>query len=208
MRTCVNVGVLALMAASVSVATLAGCASPDQSRMEVRDSAASLRKSLATAPAQVDTAMNALYQATSGDTSNRLERVRDFKAKLVTLREDARFIGNHSSRARADAAAYFKQWAAEAVAADPSKKVQMTPVMEGRVSNYETALSYLDGGRDSYKALVADLTEVEKALDANMADAASPAVSKHVHAAKLHSVDLKNYIAVLSDKIDSSLAKK
>lgn len=207
MRICATLGVLAVAAAGLSLVTAAGCASSDQDRMEAREATTSLRKTLETAPAQVDTVMNALFQATSGDTNGRLERVRDFKAKLVTLREDARYIGAHSTRARANAAAYFKEWANEAVAADPSKRVRMTPVMEGRVSNYDTALSYLDGGRDSYKALLADLTEVEKALDANMADAASPAVSKHVHNAKLHSVDLKNYIAVLSDKIDSSLAK-
>ena len=208
MRKYATMSVLALAMASGTLATLSGCANDDQNRMEARDSAASLRKSLATAPAQVDTAMNSLFQATSGDNTNRLARVRDFKAKLVTLREDARYISNHATRARADAAKYFKEWAAEAIAADPSKSVQMTPVMEGRVANYETALSYLDGGRESYKALVADLTDIEKALDANINDANSAAVSRKVSEAKLHSVDLKNYIAVLSDKIEASLAKK
>ncbi|MFT3685308.1 MAG: hypothetical protein QM783_10350 [Phycisphaerales bacterium] len=208
MRTNNTIWTLALAAAAVSAVSLTGCASSDQQRMDVRESAASLRKTLNTAPAQIDSTMNALYQATSGDDTNRLARYRDFKTKFSAFKENGRYVADHSKQARAHSAEYFKEWAAESVAADPSKKVQMTPVMEGRFNNYETALSYLDGGRDSYNALLADLSDIEKALDADLKQANSAAVEKKVNAAKLHSIDLKNYCAVLTSRIDSSLSTK
>lgn len=208
MRKFATVGVLVVAAAGLFAGTMSGCATDESRRQEVRSSAASLRKSLATIPAQVDSTMNALFQATSGDNTDRLNRYRDFKTKFSALKEDARYISDHAQRARADSARYFKEWAAEAVAADPSKKAQMTPAMEGRINNYETALSYLDGGRDSYKALIADLTDIETALDNNLAIANSAEIGKKVNSAKLHSVDLKSYSVVLSDRIDSALAKK
>lgn len=208
MRTCVFVSVLVAAVAGSTLSTLSGCASSEPQREDVREAAGTLRQSMKKAPAQIDATMNALYQATSGDNTNRASRYNAFKSQLVILEEDARFIRQDAQKARADAAKYFKQWASESVAADPSKSTQMTPVMEGRVSNYETALTYLDGGRDAYQALLTDLNDIKKALDANLNDANSAAVGKKVQAAKVHSVDLKNYIAVLSDRIDTTLAKK
>lgn len=208
MRTCAFVCVLAVAAAGSALITLPGCKSNEQERIDARSAAGTLRQAMKSAPAQIDTTMNALYQATSGDNTNRAARYNAFKSQSVILEEDAKFIRQDAQRARADAAKYFKQWAQESVAADPSKAVQMTPVMEGRINNYDTALTYLDGGRDSYQALVTDLNDIKKALDANLGDANSAAIEKKVNAAKLHSVDLKNYIAVLSERIDATLAKK
>jgi hypothetical protein len=208
MRICSTVCALAVVSAGLALATFAGCASHDQDRMDARESAASLRKTLSTTPAQVDSTVNALVQATSGDNTNRLERFRDFKTRFSALKENGRYIGDHAKRARADSAAYFKEWAAESVAADPSKKAKMTPAIEGRMTNYTTALGYLDGGRDAYIALVAELGEIEKTLDADLSLANSAEVGKKVNTAKLHGVDLKSYIAVLSDRIDSALATK
>ena len=207
MRKYATIGALAVTACLFGAAPT-GCANNDSRGQEVRASAVSLRKTLTTTPAQVDSTMNALFQATSGDNNDRLTRYRDFKTKFSALKEDGKYIGEHAKRARADSAKYFKEWAAEAVAANPSKQTEMSAVMEGRQVNYDTALSYLDGGRDSYKALVADLTDIEKALDANLAVANSAEIEKKVNTAKLHAVDLKSYSAVLSDRIDASLAKK
>lgn len=208
MRYCASFGVLAAVSMGVALASLAGCQSVEQQRVEARDAAGSLRQSLKGMPPRVDATMNALFQATSGDNTNRAVRYADFKSKFKALQSDAKTVRSHAERARNDAAKYFKDWANEAVAADPAKRQQMMAAVEGRQANYDVGLSYLDGGRDSYIALVSDLTDIEKTLDANLGQANSASVEKLVNTAKLHSIDLKDYISVLSDRIDAALSKK
>jgi len=206
-RTSTTACAAALLAGS-TLFTLTACQSAEKQREEARDSAATLRSSLKSAPAQIDSTMNALFQATSGDNTNRAVKYDTFRRQFSSLQSDAATVRDHALRARADAAKYFRTWANEAAAADPAKRTSMKDAAEGRVANYDTALSYLDGGRDAYTKLLTDLTDIQRQLDKNLTLANSGEIEKLVNTAKIHSVDLKEYISVLSDRIDKTLATK
>jgi hypothetical protein len=206
-RNSVLIGAL-LMSSAALLAPVSGCASTEDKRVEARHTAKTFRESLADRPKQIDATMSSLYEVTSGATTNRGASYREFSEQVAYLQGDAQHVAKHADTARTDADKFFQQWARDAVKAAPDKREQMEGAMAGRTTNYQTALSYLDNGRDRYRALMTDLNDIKRTLDANLSAYSSDAVRGKVGDAQLKAFELKNYIARLSEQIDSTLAMK
>jgi hypothetical protein len=198
------------MGVMVGVSSLAGCASgAEATRSQARGEADSFRQSLSEMPGHIDKTIASLMTLSDNRAADKSKELKTFKNELATMDRDAREIGKQADRATSDADAYFSAWAREtARTADPQKRQEMERTMTSRRANYETAQSYLNSARRRYLDLTENLHDIARMYERSGTDSTQPAVRDAIDQSVQDSVYVKNYVARLSEQIDTVLGIK
>jgi hypothetical protein len=198
----------ALCIAAIAAASfLSACASStERAESKSVSSARSFRDDLTVMPSRVDATMNKLYEVTSTTNTNRGDSYNAFRDQLQYLQQDANRVSGEADKAKSDRERYFREWNREAAKSDPAKREEMKTTAAAERLRYDTAVSYLDSAKQNYRDLIAQLNDINKKLGANLGSYSSPEVQDGVSNAVLKSTNLKNYMARLTEQIDTALA--
>ena len=96
-------------------APFTGCASRgDRARESSLAGIDSFQRRLDGMPNVIDTAVNDMMEATSGQNPNRAGDFQSFKRSLANMRDAAKQVGAQYEQALGDSSAYFREWNREA----------------------------------------------------------------------------------------------
>ncbi len=199
----------AILAATVLLPA-AGCQSAKQkAASQTASTVAAFRKNLNAMPNNIDQVIASLTALRNTENTNPAQTYRNLTEQFAWMQNRAKELGVQADKATADSSAYFRAWAAEAMAdKSPAERKCVADNISARRDLRDTALSYLTDGRKRYQDLAYSVRDVQNGLRGNLTQANITKLTPQIEQIVLQATDVTNYIDRFDDQIDTILATK
>lgn len=204
-----SLALLTAVGCTVAIAPMSGCNSPkEKAREKTMAELGSFQEELTRMPGLLDDTVQRLTRVTSGQNPNRADDFREFNKSLSALRERANLVARESERAQADAGKYFLEWTKEANRASTADRPAIDAAAASKKTNYDIALDYLQSARRDFTSYVDNLTKIQTQLTSSLSEESVMSVQSLVSRAINDSVNTRNMIDRLDDRVNAALSGK